>query len=49
MEQLFNDNYYAGEEGDQKPEFENLEEELGPWANDNQPHCEDENFNVSNI
>lgn len=47
MQQIFNDGYYAGEEGDQKPEFSDLEEELGPWAHHNEPHCEDDNFIVS--
>lgn len=47
MQELFNDNYYERKEGDLKPEFSDLEEELGPWSKRNEMHCEDEDFNVS--
>lgn len=47
MQELFNDDYYGAEEGDLKPEFSDLEDELGPWSKVNEIHCEDEDFNVS--
>ncbi|GJQ79155.1 hypothetical protein Trydic_g5406 [Trypoxylus dichotomus] len=58
MQQLFSDEFYQGLEEDQKPEFPDIDEELGleNWENDetqnniqettNEPHCEDEDFNM---
>lgn len=58
MQELFNDEYYEGHEGEQKPEFPDLDEELQleNWSSfykcDNNEslnsdvHCEDENFNM---
>lgn len=58
MNELFDDNFYQGPEGDQKPEFPDLDEELEieNWnnfykdedndKNDNIGHCEDEDFNM---
>lgn len=53
MRGLFNEDFYQGPEGEQKPEFPDLDEELEieRWDRDEvevpEPHCEDENFNVS--
>ncbi|CAG9764401.1 unnamed protein product [Ceutorhynchus assimilis] len=58
MQELFNDNFYEGDETDQKPEFPDLDEELeienwdrwnGEDTNEEQGHemhCEDGNFNM---
>lgn len=56
MQQLFNNEFYQGEESDQKPEFPDLDEELeierwDNWERNNEEleenvHCEDEDFNM---
>ncbi|KRT78798.1 hypothetical protein AMK59_6664 [Oryctes borbonicus] len=58
MQQLFNDEFYKGQEEEQKPEFPDIDEELEleNWENSesqgdtgqstNGPHCEDEDFNM---
>uniref|UniRef100_A0A182WJL5 Protein KRI1 homolog n=1 Tax=Anopheles minimus TaxID=112268 RepID=A0A182WJL5_9DIPT len=56
MKSMFNDEYYGVDEGDQKPEFPDLDEELGienydvehldddDAEEDAGPHCEDDDF-----
>uniref|UniRef100_A0A182MWL2 Protein KRI1 homolog n=1 Tax=Anopheles culicifacies TaxID=139723 RepID=A0A182MWL2_9DIPT len=54
MKSMFNDEYYGIDEGDQKPEFPELDEELGvenydveqlnDAEEDDGPHCEDDDF-----
>lgn len=53
MTAMFNNEYYGIDEGDQKPEFPDIDEELNieNWDNfdknnhsDVQPHCEDDDF-----
>lgn len=56
MSKIFNDEYYGIDEGDQKPEFPDIDEELKVenWDNfdkdkirddiDYEPHCEDDDF-----
>ncbi|XP_058062897.1 protein KRI1 homolog [Anopheles bellator] len=55
MREMFNDDYYGVDEGDQKPEFPELDEELGIENYDKDelkagadgeggPHCEDDDF-----
>uniref|UniRef100_A0A182QY25 Protein KRI1 homolog n=1 Tax=Anopheles farauti TaxID=69004 RepID=A0A182QY25_9DIPT len=54
MQRMFNDEYYGVDEGDQKPEFPELDEELGienydverinDETVDDVPHCEDDDF-----
>ncbi|XP_052894951.1 protein KRI1 homolog [Anopheles moucheti] len=54
MKDMFNDEYYGIDEGDQKPEFPDLDEELGVENYDVErldddyaeegPHCEDDDF-----
>uniref|UniRef100_A0A182RTZ2 Protein KRI1 homolog n=1 Tax=Anopheles funestus TaxID=62324 RepID=A0A182RTZ2_ANOFN len=56
MKDMFNDEYYGIDEGDQKPEFPDLDEELGvenydverldddDEEDDAGPHCEDDDF-----
>ncbi|KAL1501635.1 hypothetical protein ABEB36_006930 [Hypothenemus hampei] len=58
MQELFNDDFYQGDDGDQKPEFPEIDQELelenwDHWngEEDNnetayEPHCEDEDFNM---
>lgn len=55
MQELFNDEFYATPEDDQKPQFPDLDEELEieNWerynnnpSEESQPHCEDEEFNM---
>ncbi|XP_076353297.1 protein KRI1 homolog isoform X1 [Tachypleus tridentatus] len=57
MKNLFSDDYYAVEEGDQKPEFppdEEIDEENwddwqgydDQWNDEDGPHCEDVDFNM---
>ncbi|CAG9863260.1 unnamed protein product [Phyllotreta striolata] len=54
MQALFNEEFYAEPEDDQKPEFPDLDEELEienwerytPKPEDNEPHCEDDDFNM---
>lgn len=64
MQELFNNEFYSVPEGDAKPEFPELDEELeiekwDEWRGnsevneggqggvvENEPHCEDENFNM---
>lgn len=63
MKELFNEDYYADGEDEMKPEFPDVDEELGiekTWdtydptadeidtkhAENEEPHCEDPNFNV---
>ncbi|XP_055531021.1 protein KRI1 homolog [Wyeomyia smithii] len=52
MRRMFNEDYYEVDEGDQKPEFPELDEELGienydrenAETNDQLPYCEDHDF-----
>uniref|UniRef100_A0A8D8I1T6 Protein KRI1 homolog n=1 Tax=Culex pipiens TaxID=7175 RepID=A0A8D8I1T6_CULPI len=55
MQRMFDDEYYGVDEGDQKPEFPDLDEELGIENYDREkgaiadeyndgPHCEDDDF-----
>ncbi|XP_044264541.1 protein KRI1 homolog isoform X2 [Tribolium madens] len=53
MQNLFNDDFYQAPEDDQKPEFPELDEflEIENWEKwngeeENEPHCEDEDFNM---
>ncbi|CAH1164664.1 unnamed protein product, partial [Phaedon cochleariae] len=53
MKALFSDEYYAGEEDEQKPQFPDLDEELEieNWerynvGNQDASHCEDDDFNM---
>ncbi|KAI4467848.1 zinc finger zz type [Holotrichia oblita] len=58
MQQLFNDEFYQAPEEEQKPEFSDVDEilELEQWekyetgknseTNMNEPHCEDDDFNM---
>lgn len=57
MQSLFNDEFYQGPEDEYKPEFPELDEylEIENWEKwkgeeepleENEPHCEDEDFNV---
>lgn len=54
MSEIFNDDYYGIDEGDQKPEFPDIDEELAVenWDNfdknkiNDEPHCEDDDFNM---
>ena len=56
MAEMFNNDYYGIDEGDQKPEFPDIDEELNienwdnfdktkiPSSPDDEPHCEDDDF-----
>lgn len=58
MSQMFDNDYYGIDEGDQKPEFPDIDEEIGleNWDNFDktkvrdedlgEPHCEDDDFNM---
>ncbi|ERL90884.1 hypothetical protein D910_08229 [Dendroctonus ponderosae] len=55
MQSLFNDEFYQGQETDEKPEFPDIDKELeienwSRWQNEEKsevsPHCEDDNFNM---